>query len=1074
MKDVMREIIADPIKQSRSVNDNDDIIIGLTNIYDTNNENITTNSANTFSDRNFLMWGNDNASLNQGSVVNVDMSGGPEVSVIGGTWVDFTPIERIWKVVEIGSIGTVEVAVPESILTSTIPLPDPGGKYLMFISNSPAFSPTSEYRVMNLNGSHLETTYDFEGTKYITFGYAPEREYVRSIWFDGSVDYLDAGDVLDLNTSFTISSWVKRENGNSTIVSKRDDSFTSGYDFGINASGNAEMTWINGGSQTITSSVVIPTNQWHHLAVTFNGTTARMYIDGVEDTTASLNGPVANTESFIIAAADGDEVNTTSFFQGNIDEVRVWDVALTEDQLRFIMNQEIEDNTQVAGEYFNTILGVTPTKNDIAAIPWSNLQGYYPMSTYTFTNCKDESGNGNIAALKNLNTVAHQTAPLPYVSSTDGSWDNSTTWTNGSVQTIPGSASIVDNSVTVDWNIVQISSDVTLTNSSLPSGNNGNRNVLGLIVDNTYELEVQGTSDTTDGEGSGNGITVSHYLSLDGRLDLEGESQLIQTDDSDLDTGINGEIEKDQQGTESSYNYNYWSSSVGAKSASSSNTNYTIAGVMKDGRSESQPNITFSTNYAAADGSSIPTPMIISTYWLRTFHGTSDDYGSWSNPLIPASTSLSPGEGFTMKGVNGSAAFSDYHNLLFVGRPNNGDITLTLTNGNDRLIGNPYPSAIDANEFILDNISDSGGRAASNIFNGALYFWHHFSKTNHNLAEYVGGYATYTLMGRTSAIASDARINNTGADGVTQTERFIPVNQGFFVYTSLDASIAGTVSPITGTTSPGTPGQTITFRNSQRVYQPEGANSGTGSIFFKQNSKKETTKHGVQVVDNRQKIRLRFDSPKGYHRDILVGLDEVASDNFDIGYDGQMADVGIEDMYWMLEEAKLVIQALPDFSKEREIPFGFRVDDSGDVEISIDELLNIEENLAICIKDLQTEEVYDLREESFKMFFEKGEYNDRFALVFQPRYYSLSEVELEDGIFIHMNNNDSVLEIQRIVETEVLNIQLFNYLGQTMASWTTNLEERIISKSINNLATGMYIVQINTKDGIINKKIIIE
>ena len=43
-----------------------------------------------------------------------------------------------------------------------------------------------------------------------------------------------------------------------------------------------------------------------------------------------------------------------------------------------------------------------------------------------------------------------------------------------------------------------------------------------------------------------------------------------------------------------------------------------------------------------------------------------------------------------------------------------------------------------------------------------------------------------------------------------------------------------------------------------------------------------------------------------------------------------------------------------------------------------------------------------------------------------------------------------------------------------MASWTTNLEERIISKSINNLATGMYIVQINTKDGIINKKIIIE
>ncbi len=122
-------------------------------------------------------------------------------------------------------------------------------------------------------------------------------------------------------------------------------------------------------------------------------------------------------------AADGEEVNTTSFFNGNIDEVRVWDTALTEDELRFVMNQEIEDNSNVEGSYFK-LNGIVPTKYDISggSIDWSNLKGYYPMSTYTFTNCKDASGNGNTAAIKNLTTVDYQTAPLPYVSEANGDW----------------------------------------------------------------------------------------------------------------------------------------------------------------------------------------------------------------------------------------------------------------------------------------------------------------------------------------------------------------------------------------------------------------------------------------------------------------------------------------------------------------------------------------------------------------------------------------------------------------------------------------------------------------------------
>ncbi len=121
-----------------------------------------------------------------------------------------------------------------------------------------------------------------EQSKYITFGYAPERNFVRSIQFNGTTDYLDAGNVLDLNpTGFTISAWIKRANTNASIVSKRDATYSNGgYDFQINNSGNLEMSW-NGGSEVITSSVAIPVGIWHQVAVIYDGTQAKLYIDGV-------------------------------------------------------------------------------------------------------------------------------------------------------------------------------------------------------------------------------------------------------------------------------------------------------------------------------------------------------------------------------------------------------------------------------------------------------------------------------------------------------------------------------------------------------------------------------------------------------------------------------------------------------------------------------------------------------------------------------------------------------------------------------------------------------------------------
>ncbi len=58
-----------------------------------------------------------------------------------------------------------------------------------------------------------------------------------------------------------------------------------------------------------------------------------------------------------------------------------------------------------------------------------------------------------------------------------------------------------------------------------------------------------------------------------------------------------------------------------------------------------------------------------------------------------------------------------------------------------------------------------------------------FCGTSHYLGQYVGGYATYTLMGGTVAISNDPMINDDNSTGTKIPKRYIPVGQGFFIRT---------------------------------------------------------------------------------------------------------------------------------------------------------------------------------------------------------------------------------------------------------------------------------------------------
>ncbi|TWO30669.1 choice-of-anchor D domain-containing protein [Seonamhaeicola sediminis] len=1053
-------------RQSRSQNDEADIdgptsgflTMALTQTYTTNKENIANTSG--LSDRQFLMWGNNNADIN-GSAINVTVDMSEDITGVKPTTnVSFTAIPRIWKVVENangGDIPEVEVSIPVSAVRTAAP---PDGRYLMFISATGVFDPTADYRVMTESGGNLYAKYDFDNTEYITFGWAPEETFERSIFFDpANGHYVDVEDNLDLSpTNFTISAWIKRgtNSTNKSIVSKRDVSFTEGYDFKITSTGHVEMTWQNGGAQTITSDVVIPEDEWHQVAVIYDGTTATLYIDGVQEKTATLLPPTDTAQSFFIAAAG--KLAPTAFFHGNIDEVRVWDTALTVDQLRYIMNQEITDNSLNVGPGYFISRSVSPTKDETSSIPWSSLAGYYPMSTYTYTNTKDESGNGHQGALKNLKTVDWQTAPLPYISTQDGDWTTNTTWTNGDVQTIPGATALADNSVTVDWNIVRTAHNITIDNSTLPAGNNGNRSVLGLFVD-ANELTLDGDNST----GTGNGLTVTHYLKLDGNIDLEGESQLIQSEDSDLDVTSSGTIEKDQQGTKDLFTYNYWSSPVGRSNTTTNNNSYTASEMLRDGLVPSNPlSINFTgSGYNGAPGVANTTGATIADYWIWKYaNRTGNTYSEWQH--MRSSGTIYAGEGFTMKGVeNTGGAITQTQNYVFNGKPNNGDITLTVTAGNDYLVGNPYPSALDADEFILDNIADSGGRNSVNVINGAVYFWDHFARSTHVLKDYAGGYATYSLMGGLPAVNNDTRISATGEVGTKVPNRYIPVSQGFFVV-ARDTGASNTVVPVGGD---------ILFKNSQRVFEKE---SGGNSNFLKSGNSKAKSVTSKSNTDTRQKIRLMFDSPEGYHRQILVGVDTNASDGFDIGYDAPLNETNIEDMYWTMSNGdKLVIQAVSNFNDNKTLPLALKTNIDGISTIRIEALENILANKSIFIRDKVLDINHNLKEGAYEVFLSAGQYVDRFEITFMSESSLGLDNIKDDRLNFYFSNEKQSIILHNPKLKDIKSIDIFNILGQSVTRFSKIGKANHMELKTHNLKPGTYIIKTETIEGTLSKKVLI-
>ncbi|PHS03348.1 MAG: hypothetical protein COA88_15915, partial [Kordia sp.] len=214
----------------------------------------------------------------------------------------------------------------------------------------------------------------------------------------------------------------------------------------INAAGSLSGTVVtNTGTFTATTVTTIPKDLWAHVCSVYDGANLKLYINGVEEVSVATGGVNLDTNTYRYAIGKDAEFDN-NYFSGFIQESRVYDVALTELQLREQIYQPIQNN---GGNVHGSIV---PKDIDGGSLSWSNLVLYLEMNTVVAGITTDTSGSGVLATVYNVATVQNRTAPIPYVANASGTWTTEGTWEYGNVWDI-------ENLPNKDWAIVQITNN---------------------------------------------------------------------------------------------------------------------------------------------------------------------------------------------------------------------------------------------------------------------------------------------------------------------------------------------------------------------------------------------------------------------------------------------------------------------------------------------------------------------------------------------------------------------------------------------------------------------------------------
>ena len=552
----------------------------------------------------------------------------------------------------------------------------------------------------------------------------------------------------------------------------------------------------------------------------------------------------------------------------------------------------------------------------------------------------------------------------------------------------------------------------------------------GLTVSSTGSLTI----------GNNTFAEVQNDVVVDGTLTVETKANFVQYGNSfTVNPGGNAFVNKTtREYSDSELHYVYWSSPV----------------VNADLSDFTNPYLNRRYYFDAS--------LYLDEEETGTGNPIPDDIDDDNNDWQTASGPMVAGHGYVIATDNSAYPTTDpYSNThQFTGELNTGDISVPVfkndsftgdTNWN--LIGNPYPSAIDAVRFIGENYYSSSTNAGT--IEGVIYLWssdgvasvanpgfdtYNFSQTDYyELINLTGGTFTPPPPGLPYPIAS---------------------GQGFFVSYHNDGESTSSVGDIAE--------GAVYFNNDMRI-----ADDFSNSDFYKNSNVKSKT----SSADNKLWVKLTSDN--GVFNQILIGYVNMATDN----YDGEAFDASknlssgaASILYTTIPDSakKFAIQgkAETSLSENEVIKLGFdtRIDVPTIYTLSVAYLQgDFLSNNKVYLKDSLLNTLHDLSGSDYNFNSEVGEFKNRFEIVFTNKALSVNDVQINTKAFKIVELQDDLVQFNTNNNLTIKTVNVYDLLGRALYQFKG--ENTSETYRLSNLNNTVYIAKVALSDGtVVTKK----
>jgi hypothetical protein len=518
-----------------------------------------------------------------------------------------------------------------------------------------------------------------------------------------------------------------------------------------------------------------------------------------------------------------------------------------------------------------------------------------------------------------------------------------------------------------------------------------------------------------------NGFVFAYKrLNHNGDLLIANNGQFIQVDETDNNMGVytGTKFQLTRTAQAKNFDYVYWSAPT---------ENFAVTGLPTNNRYE----------------------------WNTLFANANGTLGNWAT----ASGNMTKGKGYIARASNGSATPVGL-STIFTGKPHNGqfnfdiyrgnydgvDYDADLTNPNNvlttkfddnwNLVGNPYPSAIDAEEFLVQNQTK---------IEGAVWIWTHGLNPTSNVSPFYSNYQ-YNYS------SSDyIKYNGLGSTDPDTFAGKIASGQGFMVN-----MLHTTATP-----------NTITFTNNMRSDASMVQYDNTD--FFR-----GVSTNTVGPVEEKHRIWLDIiNTTSGQMDRTLLGYSTSSTLGVDHLYDCIFRPTTELSMYSIINSEPFIIQGRPlPFNNFDLVPMGIRIVAAGNHTIAIKKVDGLfEQNQDIYLEDKQLNIIHDLRQAPYNFTSSVGTFNDRFVLRYTTAALSNENFEsIENSVFMSANNGQ--IKIRTINEL-LSEVTVYDVLGREIIKKTNIASNDLILNNIT--ATNQaLIVKIKLEKGeVVTRKVIL-